>query len=149
MDPAYLRSDAATLLTALTPGKKRRSTIRGILSTWDMVQVGMPSRETLEATAGALSAAKLITIDDDWRLSLTAEGARIRAIPSGWAGMRTLPSVIEKHLPPLATDPHVTLPAELYDSARADHLRPRRGTPRGLRWFLEWGQPSWRRNRDR
>ncbi|MDR6690955.1 hypothetical protein J2X55_001867 [Microbacterium sp. 1154] len=149
MDPAYLRSDAATLLATLTPGKKRRSTIRGILSTWDMIQVGMPSRRTLEAAAGALSAARLITIDDDWRLSLTAEGARIRAIPSGWAGMRTFPSAIEKHLPPLVGDPEVTLPAELYECARDDYLRPRRGAPRWLRWFLEWGQPSWQRHSDR
>lgn len=149
MDPAYLRSDAATLLAALTPGRKRRSTIRGIVSTWDMIQAGMPSRSSLEAAAGALSAARLITIDDDWRLGLTAEGARIRAIPSGWAGMRTLPSAIEKHLPPLVIDPHVTLPAELYDSAHDDYLRPRRSAPRWLRWFLEWGQPRWQRRRDR
>ena len=149
MDPAYLRSDAATLLASLTPGKKRRATIRGILSTWDMIQVGVPSRSTLEAAAGALSAARLITIDDDWRLSLTAEGSRIRAIPSGWAGMRTVPSAIEKHLPPLVSDPEVTLPAELYDRARDDYLRPRRGAPRRLRWFLEWGQPSWQRHRHR
>lgn len=116
--------DASILLATLRSKEGARTSVRSVIGTWDMINVDVPSREMIESAAGALQRGGLITIDDDWALRLTAEGARIMRTPRR-VSMRELPRALRDLLPPLAPDPAVVLPAELFDAALADYLRPR------------------------
>ncbi|ARJ06878.1 hypothetical protein GCM10010988_22090 [Cnuibacter physcomitrellae] len=116
--------DASILLATLRSKEGARTSVRSVIGTWDMINVDVPSREMIESAAGALQRGGLIAIDDDWALRPTAEGARILRTPRR-VSMRGLPSAVRELLPPLAPDPAVVLPAEVYDAALADYLRPR------------------------
>ncbi|WP_378143881.1 hypothetical protein ACFJGV_10585 [Cnuibacter sp. UC19_7] len=116
--------DAAILLAAVGRKEGSRTTVRGVIGTWDMINVDVPSREMIETAAGALQRAGLVTIDGEWSLRLTAEGARIRRTPRS-VSMRALPGALRRLLPTLSPDPAVVLPEEIYDEALADYLGPR------------------------
>lgn len=140
---ASFRDDPSILLATLSPGRRYGAEVRSVIATWDMINVDIPSREMIEAAAGALQRAGILTIEDGWRLLLTAEGARLRRTPRV-SGMRSLPRALRELLPPLTPDPFVVLPQEVYDAALDDYLHPKSLLPRWLSALFRWGRPGGR-----
>ncbi|BAJ75651.1 Flp pilus assembly protein, ATPase CpaF [Microbacterium testaceum StLB037] len=138
---ASFRDDPSILLATLGPGGRSGAEVRSVIATWDMINVDVPSREMIETAAGALQRAGLVTIEEGWRLRLTAEGARIRRIPRV-SGMRSLPSALGELLPPLTPDPSVVLPPEIYDAALDDYLHPAPLLPRWVSALFRSGQSA-------
>lgn len=129
------RDDASILLATMGRSERGTTTVRGVIGTWDMINVDVPSREMIESAAGALQRAGLVIIEDDWRLRLTAEGVRLQSKPRR-VSMRGLPGALERLLPPLTPDPSVVLPQEIYDAALDDYLHPKPLLPRWLAALL-------------
>ncbi|MBP3034923.1 hypothetical protein J2M53_01460 [Arthrobacter sp. zg-ZUI100] len=137
---------AATLMTLLPRGK-RPSSVRTLLSGWDMLQADVPSREQIETAASILVGSGLAEVDSSWGMRLTVEGGRLTKSVNGWQGMRLIPGAIGDLLAgrQLSHAP-LTLPQALYDAAcedyydaarrRAERERERRS---GHRWW--WPGP--------
>jgi len=138
---ASFRDDPSILLATLSTRGRCGAEVRSVIATWDMINVDIPSREMIETAAGALQRAGLLTVEDGWRLRLTAEGARLRRTPRV-SGMRSLPSALRELLPPLTPDPSVVLPREIYDAALDDYLRPKPLLPRWVSTVFRWRQPA-------
>lgn len=140
--------DAATLMTLLHPGK-RPSTLRTMLSGWDMLQASVPSREQMETAMSILAGSGLAEVDSSWGMLLTEEGEQIRRSVKGTQGMRMIPSAINEILAArLLSRAQLTLPQAVFDTAyedyygaarrRAERMRVRRSRPR---WW--WPNPFW------
>ncbi|UQN29071.1 hypothetical protein [Brachybacterium kimchii] len=115
--------DAATLMALLDEKRPRRVT-QSLLSGWDMLQTDLPSRERIESATAVLVGTGLATVDEDWGMLLTAEGARIRrAVPGRGLGMRQIPGILGAQLRARGVArADLTLPAALYDAAYSAYM---------------------------
>ena len=113
--------DAATLMTLLHRGK-RPSSVRTLLSGWDMLEADVPSREQIETAASILVGSGLAEVDSSWGMLLTEQGGQLRRSVKGNQGMRMIPRIIRDLLAarPLSRAP-LTLPQALFDAALKDY----------------------------
>jgi hypothetical protein len=137
--------DAATLMTLLHRGK-HPSSVRALLSGWDMLQADVPSRKQIETAMSILVGSGLAEVDSSWGMRLTEQGGQLRRSVKGSGGMRMVPRAIgdllsgrELNRVPLS------LPESVFAPAREDYLdRGRRRAERARshrhRWW--WPNPS-------
>ncbi len=113
--------DAATLLTLLHHGK-RPSSVRAVLSGWDMLQADVPSRTRIEAAASILVGSGLAEVDSSWGMLLTEQGRQVRRSVRGAGGMRSIPGAIGDLLAGsrLGRAP-LALPPSVFDAAHDDY----------------------------
>ncbi|WP_162924974.1 hypothetical protein [Mycetocola zhujimingii] len=138
--------DAATLMTLLRR-RKRPSSVRRLLSGWDMLQADVPSREQIETAASILVGSGLAEVDSSWGMQLTEQGGLLRRSVKGAQGMRMIPGAIRDLLAgrQLSRAP-LTLPQALYDAALNDYRdaarrRAEREAERGSRRRWWWPDP--------
>lgn len=133
--------DAATLMTLLDE-KRPTSVDRSLLSGWDMLQTDVPSHERIESAAAVLVGTGLATVDEDWGMQLTAEGARIRRAVPGRTGMRSVPGVLGAQLRERrVARADLVLPSSVYDAAYSAYMdAARRWEERAVRrhWWETW-----------
>jgi hypothetical protein len=137
--------DAATLMTLLHRGK-HPSSVRALLSGWDMLQADVPSRKQVETAMSILVGSGLAEVDSSWGMRLTEQGGQLRWSVKGSGGMRMVAKAIgdllsgrELNRVPLS------LPESVFAPAREDYLdRGRRRAERARshqhRWW--WPNPS-------
>jgi hypothetical protein len=137
--------DAATLMTLLRRGK-HPSSIRSLLSGWDMLQADVPSREQMETALSILVGFGLAEVDSSWGMRLTEQGGQLRQSVKGTGGMRMVPRAIGDLLSRREVNrAPLSLPESIYAPAREDYLNPgRRRAERARshrhRWW--WPDPS-------
>ena len=135
-------SDAATLITLLRE-EKRSSTLRTLLSGWDMLQADVPSRERVETALAILVGSGLAEVDSSWGMRLTEQGGRLRRSVKGTQGMRTIPVAISDLLAKCELSrATLNLPESVFDPALNDYLesgRRRAGRRSRHRWW--WPDP--------
>lgn len=134
--------DAATLMTLLRRGK-RPSSIRGLLSGWDMLQADVPSREQIETAISILVGSGLAELDSSWGMRLTEQGGQLRRSVKGTGGMRLVPGAISDLLAgrELNRAP-LSLPESVFALARDDYLdTARRRAERQSRHHWWWPDP--------
>ncbi|WP_155855750.1 hypothetical protein [Arthrobacter sp. 9MFCol3.1] len=115
-------SDAATLMTLLHDAK-RPSSIRALLSGWDMLQADVPSRDRVETAIAILVGSSLAEVDSSWGMRLTEQGVQLRRSVKGARGMREIPGAISDLLVGRQLSrATLSLPHEVFDAAREDYL---------------------------
>ncbi|MBK0331715.1 hypothetical protein I8D64_09895 [Brachybacterium sp. MASK1Z-5] len=133
--------DAATLMTLLDEKRPRRVT-QSLLSGWDMLQADVPTRERIESAAAVLVGTGLATVDADWGMQLTAEGARIRRAVPGRLGMRQVPGILGAQLRERGVSrADFVLPSSLYDAAFTAYMdvaARRRERAYRRHWWETW-----------
>lgn len=135
--------DAATLMTLLHHGK-RPSSVRALLSGWDMLEADVPSREQIETAMSILVGSGLAEVDSSWGMRLTEQGGHLRRSVKGPGGMRMVPRAISDLLSgrELNSAP-LSLPQALFDAAREDyHDTARRRAERERRSRHRWWWPD-------
>lgn len=135
--------DAATLMTLLRRGR-HPSSVRALLSGWDMLQADVPSREQMEAAISILVGSGLAEVDSSWGMRLTEEGGRLKRSVKGGQGMRLIPGAISDLLAgcQLSRAP-LALPQSVFDPAREDYYgAARRRTERERRSRHRWWWPD-------
>jgi hypothetical protein len=135
-------SDAATLMTLLHDAK-RPSSVRELLSGWDMLQADVPSRERVETAIAILVGSGLAEVDSSWGMRLTEQGGQLRRSVNGTSGMRLIPGAISDLLAKCQLSrATLNLPQWVFDSALNDYLesvRRRAGRRSRPRWW--WPDP--------
>jgi hypothetical protein len=115
-------SDAATLMTLLHDAK-RPSSIRALLSGWDMLQADVPSRDRLETAIAILVGSGLAEVDSSWGMRLTEQGGQLRRSVKGTVGMRLIPGAISDLLAGCQLSrATLGLPQPVFDSALEGYL---------------------------
>lgn len=135
--------DAATLMTLLRRGKSSSSSIRGLLSGWDMLQADVPSRKQLETAMSILVGSGLAEVDSSWGMRLTDQGGQLRRSVKGSGGMRLMPRAISNLLAESELNrAPLSLPESVFVPAREDYLdtaRRRAERQSQHRWW--WPDP--------
>ncbi|MFC3299937.1 hypothetical protein ACFOD8_09970 [Arthrobacter agilis] len=134
--------DAATLMTVLRHSK-HPSSIRSILSGWDMLQVDVPSREQVETAISILVGSGLAEVDSSWGMRITEQGGQLRRSVKGSQGMRSIPIAMSDLLAgcELSRAP-LALPQSVYGPAREDYFdAARRREERQSRHRWWWPDP--------
>lgn len=134
--------DAATLMTLLRRGKYP-SSIRGLLSGWDMLEADVPSRKQIETAISILVGSGLAEVDSSWGMRLTEQGGQLRRSVKGFGGMRLMPTAISNLLAEreLKRAP-LSLPESVFVPAREDYLdTARRRAERQSQHHWWWPDP--------
>lgn len=114
--------DAATLMTLLPRGK-HPSSVRGLLSGWDMLQADVPSRTQIETAISILVGSGLAEVDPSWRMRLTEQGGQLMRSVKGSGGMRLMPRAISHLLAESELNrAPLSLPESVFVPARDDYL---------------------------
>lgn len=138
--------DAATLMTLLQRAK-HPSSVRALLSGWDMLQADVPSREQMEMAISILVGSGLAEVDTSWGIRLTEQGEQLRRSVKGSGGMRLMPGAISELLAGRALNrAPLSLPEPVFAPAREDYLdavrrraeRRAEGRPRHRWWWPEF-----------
>lgn len=138
--------DAATVLTLLRRSGRPIS-LSALLSGWDLLEADIPARERVEAACSILVGTGLAEVSEDWGVSVTQKGERIRRAVNKWTGMRIVRAEIADRLAQhdLVRSP-VKLAPDVFD--RAVEARDGGGGPRrggSARW---WCLPKRRSRRN-
>lgn len=123
-DPA--QTDAALLFTCLG-GSRAWTTLRSLLGTWDMLNVDVPPRETIERAAAPLVGSGFAEVRNASELRLTTQGRDLyRSVHRKGLGARSVPGAVRPVLTVALTGTtDVLLSADAYDAALRSYLRPR------------------------
>lgn len=114
--------DAATLMTLLRRGKSS-SSIRGLLSGWDMLQAHVPSRKQIETAMSILVGSGIAEVDSCWGMRLTEQGGQLRRSVKGSGGMRLMPRAISNLLAESELNrAPLSLPESVFFPAYEDYL---------------------------
>ncbi|GAA4896665.1 hypothetical protein GCM10025789_13090 [Tessaracoccus lubricantis] len=143
--------DAATLMTLLHRGGGA-SSVRAMLSGWDMLQADIPSREQIETAASILVGSGFAEVDAPGRMLLTERGREVRRSVAEGAGMRSMPGAIRGMLAQcLLSRAPLALPPSVVDAALEDYrdsVRRRADRARNGRAWPRWWLPTWQSRLD-